>query len=516
MAEILTTIFAISMSLLLVGLQVVSERYSARVVRAVLYDPVVVGYIILYAMSIFVVTGSLSLGYPAPLSLLPYSQFILIYCVVCLVALVFRVPQLLHPLYALTRLVGRIDVGLCRQLVEAREHPALPLAPAKQDELIRAVEDMLIGSITRGDIHLFGAGLRSFERILTAFIKETNERLQHEENKKEIRESPSYVFEYFLRIYRRLFWECAARGREEHLIYLCQSLKELMIGLFRIKAFRAFEWTSELYEEAGLAGLERNMSLFVDYYVRSLESLVGIELTILDETTHPFDVLGKKWEQLSEEERDIRTVIDILADRVQHQRIDYISRYAEKAAERRMQFIADFCMEILSRLLDKLLCLQPIDRRRSLTKLFMYQLIQAHKKCVDRGMSPTTLTTGLLHYRIEAMKDAVERREFGDYVMRGYAEMEMYSIQKELYDGIWVWGVNGRYLIKDYPEQAAVVVDVLEEALKTLKSKMSPDNRSYYVWAQKDLVSLRDWEGHGHKEITRRVERLLKKYPSLK
>jgi hypothetical protein len=49
----------------------------------------------------------------------------------------------------------------------------------------------------------------------------------------------------------------------------------------------------------------------------------------------------------------------------------------------------------------------------------------------------------------------------------------------------------GRYLVKDYPEQAAVAIDVLEMALRTLKLRLSPDNRSWYSWAQKDLASLR-------------------------
>jgi hypothetical protein len=509
MAEILTTIFAISISLLLVGLQFVSERYSVRVLVAVLYDPIIICYIIVYSVAIFTITGAVSLGYPAPVLLLPFSQFIMIYCVVYLVALVFKVPELLHPLRALNRLAERMNTTLCRQLAETRERPAR--APTKQGELVNAIEDMLVASVARGDVQVFAAGLKHFEHILTAFITDTSKRLEHEDNKKQIRESPSYVFEYFLRPYQRLFWECDARRREEHLIYLCESLKELMIGLFKIKAFRAFDWTSRLYENAGLAGLEKGLSLFADYYVRSLENLVKVELTILDETTDLFPVAENK-KGLPSDDRDLRTVKRILLDRVRYHRIEHISMCAEKASQRGMRFIANFYMSILSEVLDKLLSVQPIERRQSFTKFFLYQFVQAHKRCVDKGINPTTYTISMLEDTIENIKDPAERREFGGYVTDAYREMGIYSIHNGFYDDIMSWRSNGLYLIKDYPELATMVVDVLEEALKTLESRTSRENRVRYLWAREGLAILLR-EGQKHKRIKSRIGRLLQKYP---
>jgi hypothetical protein len=71
---------------------------------------------------------------------------------------------------------------------------------------------------------------------------------------------------------------------------------------------------------------------------------------------------------------------------------------------------------------------------------------------------------------------------------------------------------NARYLIKNCPELATIAVDVLEEGLKIVKSKMNGDALGYYTWARNDLQSLRDWEGHRDKRITGRIDGLLRKY----
>ena len=478
-----------------------------------MWDRFFIGYIVSYAVSIFLVAISVDLGFPSPIQFVPLGGFLSLYCVLYLVILVFHAPTFFDPSRALSRLADRLSPDFCERLVQSGGK--IGEFGATDREVLAGIEQILIRSIVRNDVESFRKGLRLLQSVLDKFLEATSQKLTDSPRQThEMRERPSAVFPSFVRIYRQLAWESIVKRREEHLIHLCASLEELMIRLHRIRSFRAFEWVSDLYEDTASKALDKRLLTFVDYHLRGLGELVRTEMQILDEPNDLFDI-GKKAGDRSEEERMCAADIRIMRDHLfLEKRIDYISKCAQKGAKYGLRLVVSFYMGILSEILDKILSLSRIEERRAYVSRFLYKLVETHKRCVDNGVN--AMDADKLHYKIEKMKDLVERHKFGDRVMRRFAEMEMYSIQNGLYDGIWKWGVNGRYLVKDYPEQAAVVIDVLEEALKTLKSRLSPENRSYYSWAQKDLATLRDWEGHGHKEITRRVERLLKKYPALK
>jgi len=509
-AQVLTTVLAISVSLLLVGLQYVSQMYTPRMLHTLLRDRLFIGYIVSYAASISVVVASLNLGFPSPVQFAPLGGALSLYCVLYLVILVFHAPTFFDPSHALSRLANRLSPNFCERSVQSGGRLG-----ATDREVLVGIEQILIASIVRNDVESFRKGLVFLQSPLDNFLEATGRKLTSSQgHTHEIRETPSSVFPNFVRIYRQLAWEGIIRRREEHLVYLCASLEELMIQLHKIRSFRAFEWLSDLYENTASEALDKRLLTFLDYHLRGLRELVRTEMQILDEPNDLFNI-SKRTGHRSEEERMCAADIRIMRDHLfLGRRVDCISKCAQKGAKYGLRFVLSFYMSILSEILDKILSLPRVEERRAYVSMFLYKLVETHKGCVENGV--TAMHAEDLHDTIEKMEDPAERHEFGYRVMRGYAEMEMYSIRKGLYDGIWEWGVNGRYLVKDYPEQTAVVIDVLEEALKTLKSRLSPDNRFYYSWARKDLTALRDWEGHGHKEITRRVERILKKYPELK
>jgi len=84
MAEILITILAISVSLILLGLQYVSETYTPRITGSILGDSLFLGYLATYSIVIFMTEGILT--FPAiPLHVfLPYSYLLLVFCIVYL------------------------------------------------------------------------------------------------------------------------------------------------------------------------------------------------------------------------------------------------------------------------------------------------------------------------------------------------------------------------------------------------------------------------------------------------
>jgi len=510
-AEILTTILAISVSLLLVGIQSISEAYSTRALRAYFSDVVFIGYLVTYASAIFLVWGTLTFNV-LPINMTPVlAYFVLVFCVAYLLVILFHLPRTVHPVNIINRLTKNIRKDFCQTLVKAGRGGPFVLGP--DDEPFFALERILLRSVAENDFPSFLAGNQYLESLLAKFLAATNDDIRAAKDTKQDRETPAGVFRYFLRIYRNIVTEAILHGRELHLTHVCESLKRFLTTLHEIKSFWAFEQVSELYEYSGMQALDKRLLSFLSQYAyQGLKDLTEAQTRILNEPVFPFEGLGQT---LSKEEQEIRTLNDILYNRFR-ERLDFISEFAEKAAELGLEMIVSACMSIYSDVLNKTLQLEPIVRRRGVLKTcVMPSLVNAHKKCVDKGDNSTTFTTHMLHYLIERMKKE-EIGEFGAYVTSAYAEMSRYSIEKGFYGSeILAWGVNGRFLVKDHPDLIAYVIDVLVGALEILKDKTDPESKEYYVQAWKDLESLKSWERHGHEEVSKRVEQELAKYPPI-
>jgi hypothetical protein len=512
LAEILTTILAISVSLLIVGLQFISESYTPRALKTFFEDPLFIGYLAVYATSIFSILASLAVGFVPLQTFRVCAVFVTVFCVVYLLVLLFRIPSLLRPSYVIQRLGMKVPKHFCEDLVKREGRSLLGM----EDESLLAIDQTVIRSIVQDELQAFLAGLRYLNSVLRKFLIQTERILNAVEKKKEIRESPSYVFEYFLTFYRRMVWQSLSHARQEHLMYLCQSLEDHMVHLHRLKAFRAFGYVAEVYDYAGLTAVDQRLITFAEYFSRSLNRLTKVQLSLLDEPLFPFEEPLRPWAELSEEQRDLKTVRSIMSDFNLRNRIEFLSHLAETAAARKLDSTVSSCMFIFAEALDKTLSLQPIGKRRVFTTSVMQALVDTHKKCLQSGINSTTFTTHMLHYKIERMKDPADVAEFGHYIATAYARMAILSIEHGFYDELWEWGVNGRYLVRSHPDLAIVVVDVLEKALKIMKPKITRENVWFYMQARKDLQSLRSWDDPPHKKIKRRIARVLEKYPPIK
>lgn len=508
-AEILTTTLAISVSLLLVSLQFTSEAYTPRVTMVILSDEIFLGYLITYSITIFLIEGLLTFVLIPLQIFLPYSYLLLILCIIYLLVVIFHVPSTLHPVRVLLELSKTVRKDFCENLVERTRGRQLILGP--DDEPFVALEQFLLGAVVQNDFSSFLNGIKYIESLLHDFLTEVSNQMITTEKKSLLREKPSGVFGYFIRIYRQIVSETISYRRELHITYVSESLKRLMIQLHEMKAFRAFEWTAELIDYAGLRGLDVALLAFMDDYVRGLEELTKAQMQILDEPVSPFDDLGKSHDKLSEEERDLRAVRGILY-RDLNDRFDFVTELAVKAAKHDLLLLVSSCMHIFSEALDKTLSLEPIERKRGVLRtLVMPVLVEAHKKCVQNGANETTFTTGMLQYEIEGMKKE-DVPEFGTYVASAYAEMARASIENGFVEEEFHWGVIARSLVKDFPEITKIAISVIVDALAALKGRNDEKSKSWYSLARKDLEGLKTWDNHGHEGIMKIIDEELAKF----
>ena len=151
-----------------------------------------------------------------------------------------------------------------------------------------------------------------------------------------------------------------------------------MDHLHRLKAFRAYNWTSELYEYAGMVATEKRLTFFLFDYVRGLRNLVKTQISILDEPIFPFEGFDEKRELLSKEEGELRTVRRIMYDNAE-KRMSFLTEFTAKCAEHDLEFAVSFCMSIFRETLNKALSLASIQKKRAFTRTVIRDLIAAQK-----------------------------------------------------------------------------------------------------------------------------------------
>jgi hypothetical protein len=506
MAEILTTILAISVSLILLSFQLISEKYTPRALKTVFRDSVFLGYLVTYTLAIFLLEAVLTFNIVCLRLFAGYAYLVVIFCIIYLLVLLFHMPRYVDPVHLLMNLRKRIPTDFCDTL--AKQDWKKPIS-LRADDPVVGLEQTLLKTVTENDFPSFAAGIQLLEEIPMRFLNSIAK-----EKGQIIGEKPSPVFRYFLRIYSALLSESASVRREWHLTHVCESLRRLMVKLHEIKAFRAFEWSSDLFERAGRDGITSALVMFLDYFAyQGLPNLTEAQMKILDEPVHPFEDMVD-FSKLSEEDRHLRSSRDILYDDFR-KRLQFVSDFAQEAARTKMTKLTSACMAIFGDVLDRTLSLKAVARKRGVLKtLVMNQIVATHKKCVDYGASETTFTTAMLDLIIMRM-DPTELQEFGKYVVSAYAEMGRYSIEKGFYEEVYNWGVNARSFIEKLPDFASIAIDVIVGALRHLKGNDDDEPRAWYKMARRDLEGLKEDKYYGHQSIADVVEQALVEYPPI-
>ena len=515
-AEILTTVLAISVSLLLFSVQFVSEAYTPRVLRALFRDSVFLGYLVTYSLTIFVVEAVLTFNIVCLRVFAGYSYFALVFCVIYLLVLLFHMPSLVDPIQIITQIKTTIPNNFCELLAKQDWRQSIKLSPKDQ---VYPLEQILLRIVTKNDFSSFVGGLQLLESLPMAFLDSLANQIQEASRTGEIvetgqalREKPSSVFRYFLRIYSELISEAISLKHEWQLTQLCVSLEALMVKLHEIKSFRAFEWSSEIYNSAGLKGIDENLVAFLNHYgYQSLIALTKAQMKIVDEPIFLFERSAES-ETAHLEEKHLRSLRSILYTDFRN-RLDFISEFARKAAEAELRIIVSTSIAILGEVLDHVLSLEPVERKRGvLTTLVMPSIVKTHENCLALGVNETTFTTGALSGIIENMNRR-DIPEFGMYVARSYKEMAISSIRHGFWDEEYNWTLIAYSTVKNFPEIAEVAIDVIVFTLRTLKGSSDEKARWWYSHARQSLEGLRSWENHAHEKIITKIDEELGNFP---
>jgi len=504
-AQILATIFAITVSFTLLGFQFLSQAYTTRLLKEFIKDKVLWFFLLIYPstilLNIFAASFPLVLS---PQTLVFYSFILLSYCLGVLVVYVFHLTKKLQPEIII------FDIG--QEMTEdfldhIASEPFGPRIIGKKDEPAIAFEQFTIKSIENNDFFSYLKGLRLLSDITEGFMKKIS--IESDSEKKSFR-LQAFVL-YFLRFLEQIQNEAFSRGREEFLTYLCDYLLELTRQLWEAKSTRAIADVYGVFESIWLKGVENRLRLLLDRFSYFLHRLIEIELKILKEKAF-IDLSPEEHAKLTANERNEIAVNEILLENLHWRRPRFLKEICILASEKKLNEIVRAVNSSFSDMLDAVLKIESENKKRWLTYIIVNAMKEAHFKSVDNGISETTFTTGMLHYKIESIVDPNLLKTQGKWITEQFCRMSLYSIEKGYYYGeILFLGINGRYLVLKYPEVADVIVDALGKSLE-ITSKYADENKEIATdLIIKELKSLEHWNNHPHEEITKKIQKLLQR-----
>lgn len=510
-AQVLATIFAISVSFTLLGFQFLSQTYTPRLLREFIRDRVFLLFLIIYPISILL--NFFSLSFPlilSPQTTVPFSFFLSSYCIAILVVYVFHVARKLQPEAIISGISREISEDLYTHVTS--EYSTVRRVEERFDEPFIILEQFMIKTIENNDFFSYIRALR----LLFITIKELLSKAEKEEGYDNKMNTSEAVFGYFRRIIEQIKNEAFVHRREEFLIYLSEYLLRIIIRLWKMKSRRALDDGYEIFESIGFEAVESRLKLVCDRYARQLSFLVKKEMEIIKEEIPLIDIDVGEWKKLSDEQKELWSALEALYEDVQWRRPRFVTNLCILASEKRLnKTVSSLNSVFLEMLMTALETHTPEKRRLLLAETIIGNTKEAHFKSVDNGINSTTFTTYMLHYHLETLEKSVSDpkilKGFGQLMTGEFCEMSLKSIEEGFYQEVFSLGVNGRSVISKHPEFADVIVDTLGKSLEIISESYKDEQKEIATRSTiKELKSLEHWNNHKHKEITRKIQKLLK------
>ncbi len=513
-ANILATIFAITISLTLLGLQYISESLTPRIVRSFIKSKFITGLLLSYIFSILI--NIFVISFPKIIearNFVYFSYLLLIWCIFYLVSYLFYMIRKIQPTSALYEIEKQIPVGYDKIIIHKFNQKLLNV-PDEQDKFID-LEQIIIKTIRNNDFFSFIACLNLlFKKQITYLENIYKEGPNDEQGYEQIHNNADAISLYFLRISKQIYFEILREKNERFLLHYTHELIKIITLLLKLKAISPLRDINDNFNDIGFQIIEgRFQSIFGNYghFLNKVakEEFLNIPSGNLFLEFHdglvPLNNLPKK-------ERDERFLGHMIYDYFSYDRLKFFEKFSMKAADNGYKDIIVSVKHLLFELLD--MAIKKDDNNKMRIALVM-DILDSLKKIHDYSLTKNINVDffGLLQLQdiIESLKDEATINSVGILTSKYYCEGTINLIKKDYYFGLSELGIQGRVLVSKYPLITEIVVDSLIESLKIVSedNKFKKINKEMVV---NELNSIKKWNKPKHKNIEDKIDKAFIKY----
>jgi hypothetical protein len=462
-SQILATVFAITVSLSVLGFQYLSTSYSPILLKKAMRERTIQIMFTIYILAILL--NMFFLIFPDIIELQKQVFFSYILFSGCIFYLVFYlrfIIKKMQPTNVIKAVRNKIPKDFKEKIINKSVMDNRVIY--ERDEAFITLEQIIIKSIKDNDFFGFLNGLEIMFKELNDCLSKISGKLKKDENYDLVLTRTDSVIGYFFRYLDQIKNECLECRREEFLTNFSFRLKKIIIILIELKAIRALREMKNIFEDTGYSAIDYKLKSFLNNYIISLRDIIKKEIEITDyQHIINFEEDIQSYNSLSKDEKQKRSLNHILFNYFAFDRMRSIKRMCIKSSENNLGNQTNLFFSLFHDIIEHTIRIKNNPMRRSLMGLnIIPTLVKTHKKCIDNNINGTISTTSLLYFLIEKMSPEV-LRENGSFLVESYCEMMLYSIKNRFFDEVFDLGINGRMLARTHPKLARIII-------KTLKS----------------------------------------------
>lgn len=506
-SQLLTTIFAITVSITLLGIQYLAQRYTPRSIRQYFSDLFFVGFIgvYLFAISLSLLLISFSQLLPASLFVFP-SFLLLLFCLFYLVAYPFNMVKRLQPSETLKRIDARVPKNLFKLVTENRFW-SNRVSDSKKEPFI-VLEQVIIQSIRNNDHLSYVKCLEYFTEITSGLIEKANKEYINKKDLDLLASRTDSILNLIYRFFEQVKTEVFQAKNGLFILGLLYRIEKIIIWLHSAKGIRALRHVYDLHEAIGRYSIKADFESLTEEYCRSIERLTKVEMKATEVEVSPFELHQTDYSRLTEAQKKELSFNTIMYEYFERRRLDNLVETIEQVSEKGFEFAVYLLLSLYSDIYDKVVELKNPRMLRFLTQRVTWSLNEAYKHASERNIHESHAVLGYLEYKVEKIKKLGLSDEYSEFLAKAFCELSLLNIEKDDYGAIHDLGVQGRVLVREYPSIALIILETLGKALEKVSKnkyfeKLSTQN------IRTEIESIQKWNKSNHKAIKEKVDQLL-------
>jgi len=503
-AQILATIFAITISLTLLGLEYYSRRLTPRIARSVLQSTFIKLLLASYVLSIAANVAVLSFFTDQVESFLPYSFLALTWCLLFLVAYLYKLIRWLQPGSQLHIIEQGIPDNFPREIVQ--KYRKGRIRGTDQRDRFVDIQKIIIRTVRENDIYLFGEWLNLLFSKEIEYLEEVQERKEQGDPTLSDDEGDAISI-YFLHLQRQTYQEILNTDSVEFLNAYIANISDVCTQLIKMREAGWMDEVIDHFNKIGMDIVENEYESVFQSYENALKEVAEAEIaSVPRKKKHivPNDAY-KGMDELSSEEHDERMRY-MSSRRLFTNRLSFLQDYAEAAAERGFEqpvrTALQICTEYVQEAQDE--DVEPFSNFFANNTLRRQK--QIHDNAVEHGLSVSFFWPIGLSDILETM-DPDELEDIGVGLTELFCDSAVLAVENDVWNGYQELGALGRTMMDRSPEIVLVVVDALEKCLE----RVSEDDEREHVTRKMivdQLHSLHEWQDHNQEEVHERIEEI--------
>ena len=507
-SQLLTTIFAITVSITLLGIQYLAQRYTPRSIRQYFNDPFFAGFIgvYLFAISLNLLVASFSQFLSSSLFVFP-SFLLLLFCLFYLVAYPFNVIKKLQPSETLKRIDASVPKNLFEIVTENRFWSNKVSDSEKEPFIV--LEQVIIQSIRNNDYISYVKCLDYFTKISFDLIEKAKKEHIDKENLDLLASRTDSILDFIYRFFEQVKTEVFQTKNGLFVLSLLYRVEKIIIWLHSAKGIRALRHVYDLHEAIGRESVKADFESLTEEYCRSIERLTEVEMKATEVEVSPFELQQIDYSKLTEAQKIELAFNTIMYEYFESRRLDSLVNTVKMASEKGFKFAVNLLLSIYSDIYDKIIELKNPRMLGFLIQRVTWSLNEAYKYASEKNIHESNAILGGLSYKVEKIEKSGLLDEYSEYLAKSFCALALLNTEKDDYGAIMTLGIQGRVLVEKHPNLALVVLETLGKALEKI-SKVEGFERVSKQNIRIEIESIQKFNKNNHKVIKEKVDQLLK------